>query len=189
MNRLSSRNNRLKFTTSGDLPIILEESIEYTSNEWKKHQNMPTCNRLDLESLESWPTMPKNFPGTDWEIWLVDTFFPKHLRHSQVDILPKTETLIPHIPLVRLSESDKQWLQPWNNLGFVKLHKPRHHQILDHWYHQPNPLYWIGATHWPQARGNLKYGTRRIMGLSTTVQKIMDRQSRCFAQAQNGGRF
>ena len=24
---------------------------------------MSTCNRLDLESLESWPTMPKNFPG------------------------------------------------------------------------------------------------------------------------------
>ena len=27
------------------------------------------------------------------------------------------------------------------------------------------------------------------MGLSTTVQKIMDRQSKCFAQAQNGGSF
>ena len=25
---------------------------------------MSTCNRLDLESLGSWPTMPKNFPGT-----------------------------------------------------------------------------------------------------------------------------
>ena len=32
-NRLSLRNNRLKFETSGELPIILEESIEYTSNE------------------------------------------------------------------------------------------------------------------------------------------------------------
>ena len=47
---------------------FLEESIEYTSNEWK-HENrkMSTCNRLDLESsLGSWPTiMPKNFPGTN----------------------------------------------------------------------------------------------------------------------------
>ena len=34
MNRLSLRNNRLKFETSEELPIVLEESIEeYTSNE------------------------------------------------------------------------------------------------------------------------------------------------------------
>ena len=30
MNRLSLRNNRLKFKTAGKLPIILEESVEYT---------------------------------------------------------------------------------------------------------------------------------------------------------------
>ena len=30
MNRLSFRNNRLKFKTAGELPIILEEFIEYT---------------------------------------------------------------------------------------------------------------------------------------------------------------
>ena len=30
MNRLSLRNNRLKFKTTGKLPIILEEFIEYT---------------------------------------------------------------------------------------------------------------------------------------------------------------
>ena len=29
-NRLSLRNNRLKFKTAGKLPIILEEFIEYT---------------------------------------------------------------------------------------------------------------------------------------------------------------
>ena len=29
MNRLSLRNNRLKFKTAGRLPIILQESIEY----------------------------------------------------------------------------------------------------------------------------------------------------------------
>jgi hypothetical protein len=32
MNRLSLRNNRLKFETSGKLPWILEEFREYTSN-------------------------------------------------------------------------------------------------------------------------------------------------------------
>ena len=32
MNRLSSKNNMFKFKTSKNLPIILEESIEYTSN-------------------------------------------------------------------------------------------------------------------------------------------------------------
>ena len=53
MNRLSSRNNWLKFKTSGDLPIVLEESIEYTSNEWKQNRKMSTCDRLDLESLGS----------------------------------------------------------------------------------------------------------------------------------------
>ena len=63
MNWLSLRNNQLKFETSGELPIILEESIEYTSNEWKQNRKMSTCHRLDLESLGSWPTMPKNFPG------------------------------------------------------------------------------------------------------------------------------
>ena len=30
MNRLSLRSNRLKFKPSGELPIILEEFIEYT---------------------------------------------------------------------------------------------------------------------------------------------------------------
>ena len=32
MNRLSTRNNQLKFKILGNLPIILEEFIEYTSN-------------------------------------------------------------------------------------------------------------------------------------------------------------
>ena len=50
---------------SGELVIILEESVEYyTSNEWKQKRKMSTCNRLDSESHGSWLTMPKNFPGT-----------------------------------------------------------------------------------------------------------------------------
>ena len=36
MNWLSLRNNWLKFETLGELPITLEESIEYTSNEESK---------------------------------------------------------------------------------------------------------------------------------------------------------
>ena len=65
MNRLSSRNNQLKFKTSGGIMILLDESREYTSIGWKQHRKMSTCNRLDSESLGSWPTtMPKNFPGT-----------------------------------------------------------------------------------------------------------------------------
>ena len=69
MNWLSLRNNRLKLETSGELPIILEESIaEYTPTEWKQNWKiMSTCNWLDLESLGSWPTMPKNFLGTAWD--------------------------------------------------------------------------------------------------------------------------
>ena len=64
MNQLSLRNNRLKFKTSEELPIILEESVEYASNEWKQNQKMSTCNRLDLESLGSWPnTYAHKLPG------------------------------------------------------------------------------------------------------------------------------
>ena len=42
MNRLILRNNRLKFKTSGKLPIILDESVEYTefSKEKPKDVNM-----------------------------------------------------------------------------------------------------------------------------------------------------
>ena len=72
MNWLRFRNNWLKLENSGELPIILEESIEYTSNEWKRNRKLSTCNhRLDLESLGSWPTLyaPKtNFPGTEEDL-------------------------------------------------------------------------------------------------------------------------
>ena len=52
MNRRSSRINRLKLETSGELPIVLEEFILYTSNKWR-HQNrkMSTCNRLDRSRI------------------------------------------------------------------------------------------------------------------------------------------
>ena len=102
MNRLSLRNNnRLKLETSTNLPIILEESIEeYTFNKWKQNRMMSTCNQLDLESLGSWHTMPKNFPdivmtlfrpiamlcGTDifCEIFLTFNMNVKNILHITV---------------------------------------------------------------------------------------------------------
>ena len=69
MHRLSSRKNWLKLETSGNLPIILEESMEYTrtneSIETGRCQHV--TNRLDFESLGSWPTLyakKTNFSGT-----------------------------------------------------------------------------------------------------------------------------
>ena len=55
MNRLSLKDNQLKFKTSRELPITLEESIEeYTSNSYRKNRRMSTtCNRLDLQTLGS----------------------------------------------------------------------------------------------------------------------------------------
>ena len=41
-------NEPVEFKTSGESPIILEESKEYTSNEWKQNRKMSTCNQLDL---------------------------------------------------------------------------------------------------------------------------------------------
>ena len=67
MNRLSFRNYQLKLETLGELPIVLEESIEYIPHEWKQSRKMSTCHQLDLESPGSWLTMSKNFPGTNQE--------------------------------------------------------------------------------------------------------------------------
>jgi hypothetical protein len=67
MNWLSLRNNQLKIETLGELPIVLEESIGYV--QWiQRNRKILTCNRLDLESLGSWPTiyMSRDFPGVDW---------------------------------------------------------------------------------------------------------------------------
>ena len=64
----SLRNNRLKFKTSRELPIILEESIEYTSKE-RKHQNwkMSTCKPVGFtitRILTNYNNSKSNFPGT-----------------------------------------------------------------------------------------------------------------------------
>ena len=64
MNRLSLRNNRLKFQTQRITDHFRGIYRIYLRWIKKKNWKMSTCNQLDLESLGSWPTMPKNFPGT-----------------------------------------------------------------------------------------------------------------------------
>ena len=48
LNRLSLRNNRLKFTTAGELPIILEEFIGIYPNLITENQRLSTCNPVGL---------------------------------------------------------------------------------------------------------------------------------------------
>ena len=63
-NRLSLRDNQLKFKTAWNLPIILEE-IDRIYPYWlKENRRMSTCNMLDLQTLESQLIMPKNLPIT-----------------------------------------------------------------------------------------------------------------------------
>jgi hypothetical protein len=60
MNRLSLRNNRLKFKTSGDLLIILEEFKAHTSTENPKDVRMRPVGRVretfELNQLKSAPS-------------------------------------------------------------------------------------------------------------------------------------
>ena len=62
MNRLSLRNNRLPFKTSGKLPISLDESMEPTylkSKRKEKHRKITThINRLNLKTVGFWRIMP-----------------------------------------------------------------------------------------------------------------------------------
>ena len=47
----------------------------YTSHEWQQNRKMSTCNRLDSESLGSWPpTMPKNLPGHCLKVYNLRSF-------------------------------------------------------------------------------------------------------------------
>ena len=55
MNQWSLKNNWLKFKTSGKLPIILEESVEYIS--LKVNEEKPKDHK------DFWPIMPKTLPG------------------------------------------------------------------------------------------------------------------------------
>ena len=67
MNRLSLRNNRLKFKSSGCLLIVIEDFYGICLKLMKKNRkNMSTCDRLDLETLESPPVMLKILPRHLW---------------------------------------------------------------------------------------------------------------------------
>ena len=52
---------------SRELPIILEESIEYyTSNEWQQNRKMSTCNQpARFRITRIFTDYAQNFPGTD----------------------------------------------------------------------------------------------------------------------------
>ena len=53
--------SRLKLETSVEIPITLEEFMEYTSNQYRKTEGCQhVINRLDLQTLGSQPIMPKN---------------------------------------------------------------------------------------------------------------------------------
>ena len=62
MNRLSLKNNRLKFTTAGKLLIILEEFIQYTPSLIKENRWMSICQHLVIIGLNQ--LCPKISPIT-----------------------------------------------------------------------------------------------------------------------------
>ena len=66
MNRLSLRNNQLKFKNLGELPISFEEIYETWLKLIKKNLNITTCRWSDLKTLGSWPRCPKIFLNTKW---------------------------------------------------------------------------------------------------------------------------
>ena len=80
MNRLSLRNNLLKFKTAGKWLIVLEEFYRIYPNLVQKHRRMSTYNRLDLQTLRSQPVIvPKNLPNQ----WSLGT--PSHTRLRACD--------------------------------------------------------------------------------------------------------
>ena len=83
MNWLSLRKNWLKFKTSGELPITLEEFLGnipknyYRKTEGCQHVTSRTCKHLDLNRL-----CPNICPITAWKHSNFDRFGPKNLpRH------------------------------------------------------------------------------------------------------------
>ena len=57
MNRLSLRNNRLKFKTAGKTIDHLREMYRIYPNLIKEKRRMSTCNRLDSQTLGSQPVI------------------------------------------------------------------------------------------------------------------------------------
>jgi hypothetical protein len=82
MNRLSLRNNRLKFKTAGELPIVLEEFIEYTPRLKRKtvgcqHVTGWTCQHYDLNR-----SCPKTSPITALPSFFLSRCKPKWYRNE-----------------------------------------------------------------------------------------------------------
>ena len=89
MNRLSLRNSRLKFKTSGNLPIILEESIEYTLNEYSKtgrcqHVSGWIYNKQDFDRLYPKTSRAKSIIQLAMTIWIVDLGDLQYVTCSQI---------------------------------------------------------------------------------------------------------
>ena len=70
MNRLSLRKNRLKLEASGGLRIILEESVEYASNEWSKPEvvNMQPVGFRITRILTDYA---QDLPSTGLDVFLI----------------------------------------------------------------------------------------------------------------------
>ena len=58
MNRLSLRNNRLKFKTAGKITDHFRGIYRIYPNLTNENRRMSTCNRLDLQIPGSQPVMP-----------------------------------------------------------------------------------------------------------------------------------
>ena len=86
MNRLSLRNNRLKFETLGELPIVLKrnlQNIPQINERIKTGRCQHVTNRLDLESLARILDrlyMPTNFPGTGQWVLVVSSMYYFHVK-------------------------------------------------------------------------------------------------------------
>ena len=96
INRLSLRNNRLKFKTSEKLQIIFEEPMDYTSNEYRKtkrsqhatgwtrkHSDLnQLCPDTDLCSM-NWAHQPTN----GWAAHAVPLSFWSSLQFEELRVL------------------------------------------------------------------------------------------------------
>ena len=74
MNRLSWRNNQLKFKILGELSIILKEYVEYTSIEWKQNRKMSTCKPIGFSQFHVQLRERIQFRGETndpvWALWI-----------------------------------------------------------------------------------------------------------------------
>ena len=92
---LSSRNNQLRLKTSGNLSIIVEEYVEYTSNGWKQSRKMSTCNRLwSKKTLNFWMMVFEEIPKSqrksqqfDSHMWNLMSTWPKTLPSGQLPLV------------------------------------------------------------------------------------------------------